>query len=80
MQYLATNKNPFFGRPRFYLFRTRKQCAHAPQHWPWWKWFAFRVNHLTVALPSTGRCFWFYTRWGAIALDVVIDRRGMLKP
>lgn len=80
MQKYATQKNPLFGRPRFHFFKTRHRCGHGPQTWPWWKWIAFRVSHQAVCLPSTGRALWIYTRWGAICLDVVIDRRGMYKP
>lgn len=76
----ATEKNPLFGRLRFHTFRTRSQCAHGPQAWPWWRWVAFRVSHLTTYLPTTGRALWVYTRWGAFALDIVVDRRGMTSP
>ncbi len=79
-QKFATEKNPLLGRPRLNIFRTRAQCAHGPQSWPWWKWFGFRFTHLAVCLPSTGRGFWIYTRWGAIAFDLTIDRRGMYTP
>lgn len=80
MQEFATAKNPLFGRLKFHTFRTCTQCAHAPQKWPWWKWIAFRVSHISVCLPSTGRAIWVYTRWGALALDIVVDRRAMLSP
>lgn len=80
MQELAAKGNPLFGRIKFSVFRTRAQCAHGPQTWPWWRIASFRCNHLVVCLPSTGRGFWIYTRWGAIALDLVIDRRAMITP
>lgn len=73
----ATDKHPMFGRLHFGLFRTRKQCAHAPQTWPWWRWVSVKICHLAVHLPSTGRAIWIYTRWGAVAIDVYIDRREM---
>lgn len=80
MQKVATPKNPLLGRPRFNFFGTRAQCSHGPQVWPWWKWIAFRLSHLSVCLPSTGRVIWLYTRWGAISLGMTIDRRGMIYP
>lgn len=80
MQEFASPKNPLFGRPRFHLYKTRHQCAHGPSKWPWWKWISFSVSHMAVCLPSTGRALWIYTRWGAIAIDMVIDRRAMLSP
>lgn len=80
MQQMATEKNPFLGRLHYSIFRTRNQCAHGPQSWPWWKLFTFKINHLSVYLPSTGRGVWIYTRWGAVAIDLTIDRRGTISP
>ncbi len=77
MNEFSTPKNPLFGRLKFNVFRTRVQCAHGPKSWPWWKWFAIKTAHLQVCLPSTGRSIWLYTRWGAVALYVTVDRRGM---
>lgn len=77
-QVLATDKNPMLGRLKFSIFKTPLQCAHGPKSWKWWQFVAFRLCHLSVYLPSTGRALWIYTRWGAVALDFIIDRRRMV--
>lgn len=49
-----------------------KQC---PKQWAWWRLLKLYPCNLDVAAPSSGHRLWVYTRWGAIYLDVYIDRR-----
>lgn len=59
---------------------------HGPQTWPWWRFVAPRMVKLfedrdlhsdgNPWSTASGRRIWFYTRWGAYYIDVVLDRRG----
>ena len=64
-------------------------CWHGPkaQSWPWWKVAAFswlnsvRENsYLYKDRPAqhSSRRLWIYTRWGAVCLDITVDRRFYL--
>lgn len=60
-------------------FLMGRNMYHGPKTWPWWRLVAVRFYRAQVNLPSTGWRIWLYTRWGACYLDVICDRRGIVK-
>lgn len=68
-----------FGRWRHSMWKTTIP-SHGPQVWPWWLLFSWRFSHIDVHPPSTGYRLWVYTRWGAVFVGVVFDRRKPQPP
>ncbi len=55
-----------FGRMNSHLWP-----LHGPQVWPWWKMMAAEMVSLTNVVPPTvAKRVWFYSRWGAIYVDI----------
>ncbi|BCU91116.1 Uncharacterised protein [Yersinia pseudotuberculosis] len=51
--------------------------SHGPQKWPWWRLFSISVVRQDIHRPSTGRRMWFYTRWGAGYMGIILVRRAL---
>jgi hypothetical protein len=49
-------------------------CAHGQTSWPWWRLVAFSI----VPLSGFGWRLWFYWRTGAMFVDVIRDRKGLV--
>ncbi len=48
---------------------------HGPQTWPWWKLVSMSICEISWSPLSSGRRLWIYTRWGAVHVDVILDKR-----
>lgn len=57
-------------------FNAKFRPVHGPQVWPWWRLLSWRTCRLVgVQEPSKGYRLWLYTRFGAVHVDLYLDRR-----
>jgi hypothetical protein len=49
--------------------------VHGPQTWPWWRLLSLSLSRLDTHAHAPTYRMWAYTRWGALFVDVTMDRR-----
>lgn len=52
--------------------------SHGPQTWPWWRLLSLSFMRLDTHVHAPTCRMWAYTRWGALYVDVTMDRRVWL--